>query len=207
MSRTGWAAGAYPCTQGVERAEITFSRRARTRFGLGAGHLLEQIAGGARHRLRGQPDTLEQLKDARVFMAAGIARLAAERATPTDIARPHERLAEHRASLVDLDDFVRRGMAVHCEIAGISGNPIFPALVEDLFGWPSGYHQPAVRARSRNADAGQARLQYRRHRLGQAANGRARGARAPDAGQRAEPANGGLAGPDDSHCDGRNLTG
>ena len=37
-------------------------------------------------------------------------------------------------------------MAFHREIAHISGNPIFPAIVEALFRWASDYHQPIVRA-------------------------------------------------------------
>ena len=32
------------------------------------------------------------------------------------------------------------------EIARISGNPIFPAIVEALFGWASAYYQTIVRA-------------------------------------------------------------
>lgn len=134
--------------QSLERSgivEIAHGERARVVIPT-AGRLIEQIAGGARHLLRSQPDTLEHLKDARVFMEVGIARLAAERATAADIARLHERLAEHRAPPVDLDDFVMHDMAFHREIAGISGYPIFPALVEALFGWASEYHQPIVRA-------------------------------------------------------------
>ena len=134
--------------QSLERSgivEITHGERARVVIPT-AGRLIEQIAGGARHLLRSQPDTLEHLKDARVFMEVGIARLATERATKADIARLRERLAERRASLIDLDDFVMHDMAFHREIAGIGGNPIFPELVEVLFGWASEHHQPIVRA-------------------------------------------------------------
>ena len=37
-------------------------------------------------------------------------------------------------------------MEFHREIARISGNPIFPAIVEALFGWASAYYQTIVRA-------------------------------------------------------------
>ena len=134
--------------QSLERSgivEITHGERARVVIPT-AGRLIEQIAGGARHLLRSQPGTLEHLKDARVFMEVGIARLAAERAIEADMARLRERLSEQRASLVDLSSFVVHDMAFHREVAGISGNPIFPALIEALFGWASEHHQPIVRA-------------------------------------------------------------
>ncbi|HUG21434.1 transcriptional regulator NanR [Piscinibacter sp.] len=134
--------------QALERSgivEITHGERARVVVPT-AERLIEQIAGGARHLLHMQPDTLEHLKDARVFLEIGIARLAAERATDEDIARLRARLAEHRATLTHLDDFLHYDMAFHREIARISGNPIFPAIVEALFGWASEYYQPIVRA-------------------------------------------------------------
>lgn len=134
--------------QSLERSgivEITHGERARVVVPT-AGTLIEQIAGGARHLLHTQPGTLEHVKDARVFLEIGIARLAAERATEADVARLRERLAEHRASLANLDEFLARDMAFHREIAQISGNPILPAIVEAVFGWASEYYRPIVRA-------------------------------------------------------------
>jgi DNA-binding FadR family transcriptional regulator len=55
-------------------------------------------------------------------------------------------LSDHEASLASLDQFLERDMAFHREIARISGNPIFPAIVEALFGWASAYYQTIVRA-------------------------------------------------------------
>lgn len=57
-----------------------------------------------------------------------------------------ERLAEHRVSPGDLDDFAMHDMGFHREIAGIGSRPIFSALVEVLFGWAHEFHQPIVRA-------------------------------------------------------------
>ena len=48
--------------------------------------------------------------------------------------------------LAELDRFLDRDMAFHREIARISGNPIFPAIVEAIFRWGSDYYQPLVRA-------------------------------------------------------------
>ncbi|HTT12089.1 MAG TPA: transcriptional regulator NanR [Burkholderiaceae bacterium] len=134
--------------QALERSgivEIAHGERARVVVPT-AEALIEQVTGGARHLLRTQPDTLEHLKDARLFLEVGTARLAATKATDVDIARLRARLAEHRASLANLDGFLAKDMAFHREIAGISGNPILPAIVEAVFAWASEYYQSIVRA-------------------------------------------------------------
>ncbi len=134
--------------QALERSgivEITHGERARVVVPT-AERLIEQIAGGARHLLHSQPDMLAHLKDARVFLEIGIARLAAERATESDIERLQQRFVEHQASLTQLDEFLMRDMAFHREIAAISGNPILPAIVEALFSYASEYYRPIVRA-------------------------------------------------------------
>ena len=134
--------------QSLERSgivEIAHGERARVVMPT-AESLIERIASGARHLLRMQPDTLLHLKDARVFLETGMARMAAERATDDDIQRLRQRLDEHRQALNQLDVFLERDMAFHREIARISGNPIFPAIVEALFHWAAEYYQAIVRA-------------------------------------------------------------
>jgi len=111
-----------------------------------ADHLIRQIAGGARHLRHSAPDMLAHLKDARAFLETGLARLAAERATADDVARLRQRREEHRAALREMDQFLRRDMAFHREIAIVAGNPIFPAVVEALFEWAGEYYQSIVRA-------------------------------------------------------------
>lgn len=125
--------------------EIAHGERARVVVPT-AQLLIAQVAGGAQHLLRSQPDMLAHLKEARVFLETGLARLAAERATDADVARLRLRLDEHRAAMVELDQFLPRDMAFHREIALISGNPIFPAIVEALFNWASEYYRTIVRA-------------------------------------------------------------
>lgn len=125
--------------------EIAHGERARVVVPT-AQLLIAQVAGGAQHLLRSQPDMLAHLKEARVFLETGLARTAAERATADDVARLRQRLDEHRAAMVELDQFLLRDMAFHREIALISGNPIFPAIVEALFHWASEYYQTIVRA-------------------------------------------------------------
>ena len=126
---------------------VEISHGERARVVVPTAHLLiEQIAGGARHMLRMQPEMLAHLKEARLFLETGMVRCSAERATPDDVMRLQQRIEEHRASMVNLDQFMKLDMLFHREIARISGNPIFPAIVEALFGWASAYYQSIVRA-------------------------------------------------------------
>lgn len=106
--------------------------------------LMGQVAEGAKHLLRMQPETLDHLKDARLFLEIGMVRMAAERATPEDVERLQQRLEDHRKS--DLNGFLKRDMLFHREIAAITGNPIFSATVEAMFNWASEYYQSIVRA-------------------------------------------------------------
>ena len=125
--------------------EISHGERARVVVPT-ARLLIDQIAGGTRHLLRMQPETLDHLKDARLFLEVGMVKLAAEKATADDVVRLQARQTEHRASMVNLDQFMKQDMYFHREIAHISGNPIYPAIVEALFDWASAYYQSIVRA-------------------------------------------------------------
>jgi len=134
--------------QSLERSgivEIAHGERARVVVPT-AERLISQFAGGAMHMLRTQPGTLEHLKEVRVFLETGTARMAAERANEEDVARLRLAIARHRASMVDLERFIELDMAFHREIAAISRNPIFPSIVEALFGWAREYYQSLVRA-------------------------------------------------------------
>jgi DNA-binding FadR family transcriptional regulator len=134
--------------QALERSgivEIAHGERARVVVPT-AERLIEQIAEGAKHLLNTQPGTVEHLKQAGEFVEAGLARMGAVRASDDDIARLRRRLQEHHDAVHDARRFMACDMAFHRELARISGNPIFPAIVEALFQWASDYHQPLVRA-------------------------------------------------------------
>jgi DNA-binding FadR family transcriptional regulator len=134
--------------QTLERSgivEIAHGERARVVVPT-AETLIAQIAGGAMHLLRMQPDMLEHLKSARMFLEAGMARMAAGNASEEDVAQLQLKVAQQRASMVNLEEFIERDMAFHREIARISGNPIFPSIVESLFRWAGEYYRPLVRA-------------------------------------------------------------
>jgi len=134
--------------QSLERSgivEIAHGERARVVVPT-ADRLVAQVAGGAMHLLRSQPGSLEHLKDARLFLECGTARIAAERATEAQVAQLRLAVAQQRAAADNIDLFIERDMAFHREIASIGGNPIFPAIVEALFRWAGEYYQSMVRA-------------------------------------------------------------
>jgi len=90
--------------------------------------------------------SLEELKQARLLFENQMVRLAAEKATPDDVARLEARLEAHRASLPDMTNFLTLDMAFHREIAAITGNSIFPALSEAIIGWLGEFYLELVRA-------------------------------------------------------------
>src|SRR5690348_14286871 len=74
--------------QTLERSgivEILHGERARVVVPT-AERLVAQLAGGAMHLLRTQPGSLEYLKDARLFLETGTARIAAARASDEQVA-------------------------------------------------------------------------------------------------------------------------
>lgn len=134
--------------QSLERwglVTITHGERARLVVP-SAGNLISQIEEGARHLLRSEPHSLDHLKDARLFLETGLARLAAERADEAGVAVLRQRLDDQKATLTRLDQFLDRDMAFHREIAQLTGNPIFPAIIEATFSWLAAYYRSLVRA-------------------------------------------------------------
>jgi DNA-binding FadR family transcriptional regulator len=134
--------------QALERSgivEISHGERAKVVVPT-ARDLISQIASGTRHLLQSQPDMLDHLKEARLFLEVGTARMAAQKAEPQDVEALRARIEEQRAALTQMERFLACDMAFHREIARISGNPIFPAVIEAVFQWAGDYYQPLVRA-------------------------------------------------------------
>jgi len=129
---------------------ITHGERARI-VAPTARSIIDQVAHAARHLLATSATTLEQLKEARVFFEAGMARIAAERAGEDDVARLRARLEEHRAAAgavsvpAHMDEFLQKDMAFHREIAAITGNAIYEALSQAMFEWLAEFHASLVR--------------------------------------------------------------
>jgi DNA-binding FadR family transcriptional regulator len=134
--------------QSLERSGIvTITHGERARVAVPTPEtLVSQIAGGAQHMLRIAPNSLDHLKDARLFLETGLARVAALRATKAGVAELEARLDEHRRAMRRLDLVLDRDMAFHRQIAVMTGNPIFPAIVEAMFRWLSAYYRSLVRA-------------------------------------------------------------
>jgi DNA-binding FadR family transcriptional regulator len=133
--------------QALERdgiIQVTHGERARVTLPT-AEKIIDQIAGSASHLLHAEPGNLDHLKDARRFLETGLAHRAALNATPETVARLRERFEAHERARQKLDEFLPRDMEFHREIAAMSGNPIFPALVEAMFGWLGAYYVELVR--------------------------------------------------------------
>jgi DNA-binding FadR family transcriptional regulator len=119
--------------------EINHGGRARV-LQLTPQSLMRQVDQTAQIMLSLSPASLEHLKSARIFFERGMARAAASRATPEDIAQLRETLEEQRRLLGDAESFIAADMRFHTQIAAISRNPIFTAASEAMLGWLRIYH-------------------------------------------------------------------
>lgn len=90
--------------------------------------------------IAGSSETLEHLKNARIFFERGMAREAALKATPADVEALRKCLKHQEDSLGQPEAFIEADMAFHIRLAAISGNPIFMAVSEALLGWLKAYH-------------------------------------------------------------------
>lgn len=107
--------------------------------------LMRHVAMTTSHILQNAPRSLDELKEARLLFEVQMVRLAAGKAAPDDIACLEARLAAHADSLPDIGRFLDLDMAFHREIAAMTGNSIFPALVEAMFGWLAEFYRELVR--------------------------------------------------------------
>ncbi len=104
------------------------------------GRMVDQVSETMKHLLANSPASLENLKEARATFEREIAKIAAKRRSTPDMERL-EAIFEEQAGAVD-DPLRFRALdgRLHREIAGISGNPIFSALIDALFRWLSDFH-------------------------------------------------------------------
>jgi len=134
--------------QSLERAgiiTITHGERARVAVPT-VDSLVAQIASGAQHLLRTQPGSLDHLKEARLFLETGLARMAALRADAAGLRELKARLDEHCRCAMRPEEFVGSDIAFHRQIAVLAGNPIFTATLEAMLSWLSAYYRTLVRA-------------------------------------------------------------
>lgn len=120
---------------------ITISHGERSRVGaLSAETVFRQADAAARILLSTSPDNLEHLKEARRLFEIGMIRIAAEKASPTDIVELRRLVAEQRGQIDSPRAFIRADIAFHGRIVKISGNPIFAAVCHSMLDWLFNYH-------------------------------------------------------------------
>lgn len=118
---------------------ISHGERARVQE-LTAQSIIRQVDQSAHIMLSRSSDSLEHLKNARLFFERGMMRVAAEKATAEDIATLRDILDQQRRALGDAAKFLAADMRFHTRIAAISGNPIFVSVSEAMLGWLKAYH-------------------------------------------------------------------
>jgi DNA-binding FadR family transcriptional regulator len=118
---------------------ISHGERAKVRQ-LTARSIIQQVDMAANIMLTTSPDSLDHLKGARRFFERGMVREAALRATPADIERLAAIVERQRSSLGSADAFITADMALHTQIAALSGNPIYEGVSEAMLSWLKHYH-------------------------------------------------------------------
>jgi DNA-binding FadR family transcriptional regulator len=136
---------AMQALQGMGLIEINHGERPRIAQP-SFNNMLGQLGESIRHTLANSDTTLDNLKEARAVFEAQMARMAAQRATPRDVARLRNILDAQAQSREDPAAFLEHDAAFHAHIAEMSGNPIFAALSRSLFGWLAEFHSGLVRA-------------------------------------------------------------
>lgn len=106
--------------------------------------LVGELSGAARHLL-GQPGGIRQLQHARTLFEVGLARHAAQHATPTDIDLLRTAL-EANGAADDQPTFERTDLTFHYTLAMIAHNPVFTSIHHALMAWLA--EQRAVSARA-----------------------------------------------------------
>jgi GntR family transcriptional regulator, sialic acid-inducible nan operon repressor len=107
---------------------------------------LDQLAETMRHVLMHSAESLEHLKEARATFEAEMARIAARRATPDQIAALAEVLERQESVDRASPEFLVLDGLFHRQVAAMSGNPIFAGMSEALFAWLARFHATLVKA-------------------------------------------------------------
>jgi DNA-binding FadR family transcriptional regulator len=134
--------------QALERAgliRIRHGERARVAEP-SIGRMIDQMSDSMKHLLVHSAASLDNLKDARLTFELEMARRAAERQKPEDIAALTRTVDEQEAACGKAAAFRLLDGRFHREIAALSGNPIWPALSDALFRWLNDFHADVVSA-------------------------------------------------------------
>jgi GntR family transcriptional regulator, sialic acid-inducible nan operon repressor len=107
--------------------------------------LAEQLALTMRHVLTHDDSILAQLKEARVVVETGTARLAAATRTEAHLEALGDILARQLLARADPVEFMRLDGEFHAAVAGVSGNVVLSSVVRAVFDWMARFHTHAVR--------------------------------------------------------------
>jgi DNA-binding FadR family transcriptional regulator len=128
--------------EGMGAIAISHGERARV-LEPSAARILGKFSVGMAHVLRSAPENLEYLKAARLEFEIALVCKAAGGAREGDVAQLEHRIAAMRTAGSGLA-FLRADMQFHCAIAELSGNPLYPLLLEAMLDWLSAFHVAQV---------------------------------------------------------------
>jgi DNA-binding FadR family transcriptional regulator len=114
--------------------------------------LITELSGVARHFLAGSGGP-EHFQEARALFEVGVARLAATRASASDVQRLERALQANAAARGDKARFENTDVAFHYVLALITGNPIFVAVHDALVEWLTSQRTISLRAPGAEATA------------------------------------------------------
>lgn len=118
---------------------ISHGERARVMRPTAQG-IIQQMDLPFKLMIAGSAESLENLKNARIFFERGMAREAALKASEEDKRALRACLAQQEKCLGDAEAFINADMAFHTQLASISRNPIFTAVSEAILGWLKAHH-------------------------------------------------------------------
>jgi GntR family transcriptional repressor for pyruvate dehydrogenase complex len=109
------------------------------RHGASGGHFVRDVDGGLLRRdfatlLRLARVSVEQLTEARLILEPEVAALAAERATPDDLAALHDTLVQRAAALAAGESPRALDTGFHRLVAATAKNPVHTVLTDALMG-------------------------------------------------------------------------
>ena len=109
------------------------------------------VVGGLVKHLINQPGGVKKIFDVRIFVEAGLVRMAALKAEKTDIARLRAALEENGTHIQDSDRFYDTDMAFHAVLYAIPRNPVFNTIHRSFNDWLDWHWRQMPRLPDRNA--------------------------------------------------------
>ncbi len=108
------------------------------------------VLGNLVNYLMEQPEGVEHLFRIRIFVEAGLVRMAATDARKEEIASLREALAHNADAIEDSEKFYETDMAFHAVLYTVPRNPIFPALHRSFCDWLAVHWKQMPRLPERN---------------------------------------------------------